>query len=236
MPNKLTEKKWLFVPPQALTSNGTSGGDLQIAMPGSFRVGMTVQLSSNTQPTQNLEVKRIVDGVVSLGQPGSDPHNRTDISSFLVADAASLLALEQDRPRLGGDDVLKYVYEEEPTVALRTHLVDSEGEDLGTPGNPLNVAGGGGGGPGVPAALTYESILPLLANANFLNLANFERVSVSTVGTVNTLTYMEGGCEIANLVVDYTDPQNWSMTLSTWINDDDCSILLDDDGTPLLLD
>lgn len=231
---KLTEKKWLTILPHNLTANGDSSGNIQISNASDFKVGMVVQLSSNTEITRNLHVKRIVSPIISLGPVNHHDHDREDVSAFLVGDAASILALEQDRPRISPDEVLKYAYEGEPTVALRTHLVDSDGADLGTTGNPLAVVGGGGGGG--PASLTYESLLPLLNSANWLKLADFEEVTPTVVGDTTTLAFSQGGNVIANLVARYVDPTDWTLTLNAYVNDDDGTILLDDDDSELLLD
>jgi hypothetical protein len=52
---------------------------------------------------------------------------RSDISNYLLADGAVIVANEQPRPSIGMDDVISAVYSEEPAVALRNLLVDKLG-------------------------------------------------------------------------------------------------------------
>ena len=224
MSSQLIDTKWLTITPEVLTVDGNSSGDLQTNESSRFKVGMKVQIGSNSQPPRSFEIKRIVGSVISVGPVGSRIHERSDISMFLVADLAFISAQEQDRSRQSPDEVLRYVYEEEPTVAVRSHLVDKSGEPFGSSDNPLNTS------------LTYESLLPLLGNLNFLSLSNPQNISVSVTGNIHTLTYQEGGCDIATAVFDYTDPSTWNISLNEFINDDDCTALQDDDFTTLNLD
>jgi hypothetical protein len=64
--------------------------------------------------------------------------DRYDLSSFLVADSASITQPRQRRPSIGPGEIDRATYEEEPTVARRVTLVDEMG-DFVDGDNPLPV-------------------------------------------------------------------------------------------------
>lgn len=133
------EKKWAAVAAQSLLSDGTAEGVVSIPLAYLFRVGQTVILNSSTQPGIELKVKRITDAnTMHLGGKGQNIDHREDISAYLVADAANVLAKEAPRSNISPDDVWRAVYSEEPSVAIRSVLVDELG-DYYTLSNPLPV-------------------------------------------------------------------------------------------------
>lgn len=133
------EKRWGLVPPQAFTSNGTSLGRFSVANPQFFYVKQLVILSSGTQPGLEVQIKRIEGSNIFVGSRSEDLAHRLNISTYLVADAASVLAFEQPRPGIKPDDVMRAVYEEEPKVALRSMLVGTDGQPVNA-ANPLPVS------------------------------------------------------------------------------------------------
>ena len=86
--------------------------------------------------------------------------------------------------------------------------------------------------------IRYEKLLGLLQNANWMNLANFECIvpSFSADGETITLDYLEGDIIVGQAIFQYTTDFDWSIKLKKYINDDDGSILLDDDDSELFLD
>lgn len=82
----------------------------------------------------------------------------------------------------------------------------------------------------------YERLIPLLANANFLKIANYDSVTPSVVGNIISLSYYEDGFEIAKVSLDYTTKFNWDLDIERYLLDDDGSKLLDDDDTFLFLE
>lgn len=122
------EKFWAAVPPQAFTVNGTATGVVTIADSALFHVKQNVILASGTQPGISLRVNRIPSSTeIEVGPLTGSIKDRSDVSAYLVADSATITALEQSRPTIGPDDVIRAVYEEEPAVANRTLLVSSDG-------------------------------------------------------------------------------------------------------------
>lgn len=82
----------------------------------------------------------------------------------------------------------------------------------------------------------YEKLLPILANANFLKLGDFEAVDPIFAGDLTTLEYKQNGAIIARAYITFATDANWSMILESYINDENGDILEDDDGSELLLD
>lgn len=133
------ESKWEAVPEISLISDGTTQGQLEVNSASDFKVKMTIILVSNTQPTKQFQIKRIVNGsLILVGELNTPIHQRSDVSSYLVSDNARLYAQEQQRPNISPEIVHRNVYEEEPTVALRTMSVDEFGNKYG-PDNPMSV-------------------------------------------------------------------------------------------------
>lgn len=86
------------------------------------------------------------------------------------------------------------------------------------------------------AAADRQTILSLLTNARFLNLGNYDRVAPEVSGSVHSLKYFEKSANIARADLDYTDFDNWELSLFAYINEEDGDLLLAEDGTELLLD
>lgn len=82
----------------------------------------------------------------------------------------------------------------------------------------------------------YTAILPVLANSRFLKLGNFDQIVPTFLGDVATLSYYEDSAKIADAVITFQSNVNWDMDLFAYINDDDGSILEEDDGSSLLLE
>lgn len=131
------EKRWAAVSPQLFTSNGTANGKLTVVDSSVFKVKQQINISSNALPNLNLEIKSIPDDVTILvGPVGANIFTYSDISAYLVADSASISAIEQKRSSVPVEEINRAVYEEEPVVATRTILVDKHGNKFDQ-NNPL---------------------------------------------------------------------------------------------------
>lgn len=82
----------------------------------------------------------------------------------------------------------------------------------------------------------FERLLPLLSNANWMKLGNFDRVVPSFNGDTITMSYYEAGAQIGKANIKYTHDLDWEINLERYVNDSDGDILLDDDDEPLNLD
>lgn len=127
----MLEKRFEAVSPQPFTANGTADGKVTIADTRLFKVGQKVFLKSNSLPfLDGLEVKRILSPTELLVGPEKKPnHVYSNLSGFLVADNAVIGSNEQPRTSVPMEEHSRAVYEEEPTVAIRSMLVDKYGND-----------------------------------------------------------------------------------------------------------
>jgi hypothetical protein len=133
------EKTWLEVPAIFLLVDGTTEGELAIPSTLPFKVKQRIFIRSNTLAPLELEIKRITSNtLLQVGSIGKGIKNRVDLSQFTLADTASIFSVEQSRPAIPPDDYNRAVYEEEPTVALRTILVDPLGNKFSKT-NPVPV-------------------------------------------------------------------------------------------------
>lgn len=124
------------VDPQPFQADGTTLGLIVLTAPWLFKTHQTVVLRSGTQPAIQLEVKRVLDGVLYVGPLDQDPKTRTDISAYTVGDSATIEGPEQLKVFVPRDelvpnfDLIDYAFESEPTSALRTLLVDLAGRAI----------------------------------------------------------------------------------------------------------
>lgn len=130
------EKYWTRQGPIAFIQNGTESGLITVNNVACFKVKQRVVISSDTQPDLQLQIKRIPSLTQIIVGPLKDDKKRniknlnlrTDLSAYTVADNATIRAEEQSKVTIPRDDIWQAVYEFEPTVALRTLLVDKVGE------------------------------------------------------------------------------------------------------------
>lgn len=140
------EKRLEAIPPQPFTADGTAQGLITVADAHEFKVKQLVYLTANTLPDlDNIEIKRVVNaghGVTAtqllVGPRGGSIDSRVDVSAYTVALSAAIVANEQNRPSIPNESINRAVFEEEPTNATRTFLVDEMGNDYTTE-NPLPV-------------------------------------------------------------------------------------------------
>lgn len=135
------EKRFPNIEPKAFTSNGTINGKLTILDTSVFKVKQKVILSADTLPNITVEIKSITDeNTITVGPIGGSISKYIDISLYTVVLNAAISANEQARPSIPIQEIERYVYEEEPTVAKRVMLVDVFGNHI-SESNPLDVKG-----------------------------------------------------------------------------------------------
>lgn len=133
------EKKWTAIS-ATFTSDGQTNGSFQVADSTGFYVKQKVNISSNTQAQLELQIKRIEGNTISVGPFRGGLGLRTNLTAYLVADAAAIQAPEQLIPPISPEDIANAVFIREPVNAIRTTVSDSNG-DLITDTNPLPVSG-----------------------------------------------------------------------------------------------
>jgi hypothetical protein len=123
------ERWWLAVPPQSILTNGTKYGEITVAQPTLFKVKQKVKLSSDAFQPRFYTIQRIVDSTLFLsGAEQKDLKDRADLTDFTTADNAKVSADEQQRPSIPPEMYQRAMYEEEPTVAMRTIGVGPDGK------------------------------------------------------------------------------------------------------------
>lgn len=166
------ERLWERQGPVVFTANGGSDGLVTIADVICFKVKQKVVISSATQPDLLLEVKR-VHGPTTLtvgpikdkthpSKPKNNLKSKEDISAYTVADGAQIRAVEQPKSVPTPEDIVKATYEQEPTLAWRTFLVDKIGRAISS-SNPLPIDG--------TIAVTLDTT-PDTQNIQNINVAN----------------------------------------------------------------
>lgn len=133
------ERWWTSVSPQSITVNGTSDGHISVGNSTLFKVNQKVIIFSDTVTPLSLQVKQINNiNDIEIGPIGNDTDDRADLASILTTDNPRISAPRQPRPTISREDIFRAMYAEEPTVAMRSHLVDELGRAFGT-SNPLAV-------------------------------------------------------------------------------------------------
>ncbi len=133
------ERLWLAVSAQLITSNGGQSGEISVPSTIGIKVKQRVQIFSGTQPIRELEVKQVINETdLLLGEIGPEMKKYANLTLFLTSDNASLMAPTQARNPIVPDAFWRAVYEEEPTVAIRTFPVDHLGRRY-TTDNPFPV-------------------------------------------------------------------------------------------------
>lgn len=226
---RVSEKRFYAIPEQALTADGTTDGTITVASTYCWKVGQTLICQSSAVEPRQLKIKAILsDTIIKVGDLNTPIFKFVDVSELLVADGATISLADDNngnrRPVIDLNEIRRQVYEEEPTVALRVHQVDWLGRSFSRE-NPVPVQ-----------VSDYEKLFPLLTNANWMNLADFEAVNPVFSGDTATLEYKQDGATIGRGIFRYVNDEDWDLTLEKYINDADGSIIQDDDDTDLFLD
>lgn len=141
------ERRWESVGPIAFTQDGGSDGTVTVGNLSGFKVKQKAVLVSDTQDNLVVEVKRVLSPTkMIVGRLRDDksrkidnPNDKLDISAYTVADNATVRAEGQPKKGPSDRDIWTAVYEQEPTVALRTIAVDEFG-DFFNEENPMPTA------------------------------------------------------------------------------------------------
>lgn len=134
------EKTLPAVPVQLISADGGLYGQLQVPSTDGFKLKQKVTLVSNTQIPTFFEVKNVVDTThLILGPYKSiDLLATSNLSLFTVSTNATISAAIENRQNIPPELFMRAVYEESPTVAIRTFAVDSLGNKY-TKSNPFPV-------------------------------------------------------------------------------------------------
>jgi hypothetical protein len=138
------EKRLTLVPTQYLTADGTTDGLVSVVDASLFKVKQLVYLTAVGLPDiDQIEVKRVVDAThLYVGPKGGSIDSRTDISRYTQNQSAAIQAYEQIRPSIPNESIERATYEEEPTLARRSVLVDKLGNKYDSNNRLPTDAGG----------------------------------------------------------------------------------------------
>jgi hypothetical protein len=136
----MLEKRFIAVPNQYILADGSVDGILVVPDASLFKVKQEVYIGGNTLPNLNdIEVKRVISPTqIAIGPKKGNIDARSDLSAYTLAKNCFIAANEQKRPSVPLEEFTRAVYEEEPTVAQRTVLVDKYGRRYDNE-NPLPV-------------------------------------------------------------------------------------------------
>lgn len=133
------EKRWADVGPVPFIANGGQFGQIEILSTAGLFVKQKVIIKSNTQQVLNLEIKQIIDANnLIVGPVSPDIKAVTNMTAFTTLDVSVLIAKEQTKVPVGPEKIFQAVYEHEPTVAIRSFLVDRYGAGFSID-NPIPV-------------------------------------------------------------------------------------------------
>ena len=125
------EKFWERQGPVAFSANGGEDGLVTLSSVICFKVKQSVSIKAIGLPTLQLEVKRVISATQlyvgprqSVPQKNRSLKTRSDLSAYTTALSASIQAVEQSKAKVPPNDIIQAVYEHEPTIAIRTMMVD----------------------------------------------------------------------------------------------------------------
>lgn len=132
------EKTLLAVPAQSLLQNGSQYGQVEVASTVGFKLKQKVKLKTSVL-SKDFEVKAVLNETqLLLGPVSASLTDFADLTQFTVAAGSILYADAQDRQAIPPDKFWRAVFEESPTVAIRTFAVDHLGRPF-TASNPVPV-------------------------------------------------------------------------------------------------
>jgi hypothetical protein len=110
-----------------LTANGDADGLITVASTYRIKVGQILTFKSSSVSVKLAKVKRVISStqfIVIDPKDSVTTVNKLNMSMLLTADTATVELTQDKRPVIELLEIQRQVYEEEPTVALRSHLVD----------------------------------------------------------------------------------------------------------------
>ena len=133
MTSGLTERTW---PSVLLSPILVSNHKITVSSTLGLKVKQVITLSKAGVTSQQFEIKRVFSStMIMVGPIGK---NIKETSEAVLFNGGSLAAHEQSRNKLGDAPIMRAVYEEEPTIALRTVSVDAFGNFFSLD-NPIPV-------------------------------------------------------------------------------------------------
>lgn len=133
------EKRWASIAPRLFTADGTDAGKITLANTILFKVKQKVAIQASGEPNLELEVKAVLSNTVLIvGPVGGSLQTKTNISAYTTAKGSFIYAQEQTRSEIPEVEHFRATFEEEPTNARRSVLVDPYG-NFYTPENPFPV-------------------------------------------------------------------------------------------------
>lgn len=123
----------------SFTADGQDIGLVTVTDTSCFKVKMFVIVKADTMEQQRFQVKRVISKTEMLLGPENTPiRKRSDMSMYTLSLNPTVEAPEQERPEIPPADYERASYEEEPTVAKRSYLVNKQGNGYTTE-NPFPV-------------------------------------------------------------------------------------------------
>lgn len=144
-------KYWSSISPQAFISDGNFSGTFNLTVTRGFKSNQKVIIEAVGQPVLHGVIKKVLSEItIVVGPSDRDPGSRFDLTNYTVAASATIRANFQSRFDIAEDTRSRAVYEEEPTVAIRTSIVNEFGEKITSTNLPatskealdVNIAGG----------------------------------------------------------------------------------------------
>lgn len=134
------QRFWAAIPSLSFISNGGTEGQVSILSTHNVKVKMLAYIKSDTQPQKQYEVKAVLNSTdLVLGPKGGAMRGKdstVDVSAYLTLDNSVFNVDIQERPNIILNEIDRAVYEEEPTMAIRTIDVDPFGK-IRSDDNPI---------------------------------------------------------------------------------------------------
>jgi len=132
------ERQWQAVAPKNFLADGTVNGYITLADTKGFKLRQTVRVTSATQESVDLIIKKVDIDKLLLSETESSG-GPVNLSKFLLVDGATVEGLEQAKKDIPFEQAESNTYEPEPVNAKRRILVDPFTGDKYDKNNPLPV-------------------------------------------------------------------------------------------------
>jgi len=217
----MLEKRFYAVPPQLFTADGTTSGVVTVAANACalFKVKQKIYLSASGLPDLQLEIKEIdseeniqvgpIAGTLKVPGANTGISARTNISAYTVALGAAIFAVEQKRPAIDNIEIVRATYQEEPTCAVRSIMVDDCGSTFGSD-NPFPTTTNIVPESNIPFTLTALTLPNLVSQ--YTSGLTYNQVTSDTVGDEEVLRFYESGTPVGEILLT-KKPDGWSLNL-----------------------
>lgn len=139
---RISEKRYYHIQPMQLTANSTSDGLISVESTYGIKVNQILLFKSSVQD-KLAKVQRVISETQFIVIDAKEPvttKNKLDMSIFSLINLSTVELAEEKRPVIDILEIQRQVYEEEPTVANRLHLVDWLGRSYDA-SNPMPIGG-----------------------------------------------------------------------------------------------